>query len=78
MRSLRPLILSAALVLAAWPASSDAGEPTASKSAAKTTAQGGIQWFATWKQAKAEAKRTKRPILLTSAAPHCRNISGMW
>ena len=26
----------------------------------------------------AEAKRTQRPILLVSAAPHCHNISGIW
>ncbi|KAA3605547.1 MAG: hypothetical protein DWQ01_19720 [Planctomycetota bacterium] len=37
-----------------------------------------IQWFGTWSQALAEAKRTGRPILLTSAAPQCRGVSGMW
>lgn len=74
MRSLRPLLLLAAFTLAVWPASPATGETTA----AKTSTKGGIQWFTTWTQAKAEAKRTKRPILLTSAAPHCRNISGMW
>jgi hypothetical protein len=37
-----------------------------------------ITWFGTWKQGLAEAKRTGRPILLISAAPHCRNISGLW
>lgn len=49
-----------------------------SPASAGETASGGIQWFATWEQAAAEAKRTQRPILLISAAPHCRNISGMW
>ena len=54
--------------------------PTAARAGDTRTAEatGGIQWFATWKLAKAEAARTQRPILLTSAAPHCRNISGMW
>ena len=36
------------------------------------------EWFATWDGAKAEAKRTNRPILMVSAAPHCSGISGIW
>jgi len=39
---------------------------------------GGIQWFATWEGGLAEAKRTGRPILLVSAAPHCAGVSGIW
>ena len=53
----------------------DKAERSASKAPASKV---GIQWFATWEQAKAEAERTGRPILFTSAAPHCRNVSGMW
>ncbi len=37
-----------------------------------------IQWFGTWKEAAAEAKRTGRPILLTSAAPQCKGTPGIW
>jgi len=37
-----------------------------------------IQWFGTWEQGQEEAARTGRPILLTSAAPHCGGMSGMW
>jgi len=37
-----------------------------------------IQWYATWAQAKAEAERLERPILLQSAAPQCHGISGLW
>jgi hypothetical protein len=37
-----------------------------------------IAWYATWDLAKAEAARTKKPILLLAAAPHCHNISGLW
>ena len=37
-----------------------------------------IAWHGTWSEAQAEARRTGRPILLVSAAPHCRNISGVW
>ncbi len=40
--------------------------------------EAGIQWFGTWEQGKAEAERTGRPILFTSAAPQCRGISGLW
>ncbi len=37
-----------------------------------------IQWFGTWDGAKAEAKRTGKPILLLAAAPQCHGISGIW
>ena len=37
-----------------------------------------IQWFGTWEDARAEAQRTNRPILLTSAAPACQGVSGIW
>ena len=39
---------------------------------------GGIAWFGTWKQGAAEARRSGRPILLISAAPHCHSVSGIW
>ena len=74
--AIRTTLLAAAALAAfllARGAPADAGD-----TAAVTPSQAGIQWFATWEQAKAEAKRTQRPILLTSAAPHCRNVSGMW
>ena len=37
-----------------------------------------IAWFGTWEAGLAEAKRTQRPILLVSAAPHCHNVPGIW
>ena len=37
-----------------------------------------IQWFATLERGLAEAKRTGKPILFASAAPHCAGVSGMW
>lgn len=40
--------------------------------------QGGIVWFGTLRTGIAEARRTNRPILLISAAPHCHNVSGIW
>jgi hypothetical protein len=40
--------------------------------------QGGIVWFGTLRAGLAEAKRTNRPVLLISAAPHCHNVSGIW
>lgn len=40
--------------------------------------EGGIQWFAVWEQARAEAARTGRPILLFSAAPQCHGVPGIW
>lgn len=38
----------------------------------------GIAWFGTWEAAKAEAKRTGRPILFMSAAPQCQSVPGVW
>ncbi len=64
----------AGLLLCAAPAT--AGPEDATKTAERRPAQ--IQWFGNWKQAKAEAKRTGRPILLTSAAPQCAGVPGMW
>jgi len=40
--------------------------------------QPSIAWMGSWEQAKAEAARTKRPIMLMSAAPHCRAVPGKW
>lgn len=38
----------------------------------------GIAWFGTWAAARAEAKRTGRPILFMSAAPQCKGTPGVW
>lgn len=37
-----------------------------------------IPYYATLERGLAEAKRTGKPILFVSAAPHCAGISGMW
>ena len=37
-----------------------------------------IAWYGTLAQAREEAKRTGRPIMLLAAAPHCHNVSGIW
>ena len=37
-----------------------------------------IAWWPTLEQAREEAARTGKPIFLVSAAPHCKNVSGMW
>ena len=42
------------------------------------SAQGGIVWYGALREGFAEARRTNRPILLVSAAPHCHNVSGIW
>lgn len=39
---------------------------------------GGIQWFATLDRGLEEARRTGKPILFVSAAPHCGGVSGLW
>jgi Spy/CpxP family protein refolding chaperone len=53
----------------------DAPQPQAAR---QQKAAGGIAWFATWQDGLKEAKRTGKPILLVSAAPHCAGVSGIW
>jgi hypothetical protein len=38
----------------------------------------GIQWFASLESGLREAKRSGRPILLVSGAPHCAGVPGVW
>ena len=37
-----------------------------------------IAWYATLDSALAEAERSQRPILFTSAAPACTGVPGIW
>jgi hypothetical protein len=37
-----------------------------------------IAWYATLEGGLAEAERSNRPILFTSAAPQCLGVSGIW
>jgi len=37
-----------------------------------------VAWYTDWEQARSEAKRLNRPILLQSAAPQCGGVPGMW
>jgi hypothetical protein len=37
-----------------------------------------IQWFGTLEQGLAEARRTGRPILLSSATLSCQGVPGKW
>ena len=37
-----------------------------------------IAWHGTLEAARAEAKRTGKPILFVSAAPHCGLTPGVW
>ena len=46
--------------------------------AGSATAGESIAWYGTLDAARAEAKRTDRPILLISARPECRGVPGFW
>lgn len=37
-----------------------------------------IAWYPSLAQARAEAERTGKPILLQSAAPQCQGVPGIW
>ena len=43
-----------------------------------TAAPPRIAWYATLDSALAEAERSQRPILFTSAAPACTGVPGVW
>jgi hypothetical protein len=53
-------------------------EPPGGRDSAKRMAPSAIQWFASLESGFKEAKRSGRPILLVSAAPHCAGIPGTW
>ena len=54
------------------------GVALVSASMAVAQPAGGIAWYPTLDGGLREAKRTGRPILLVSAAPHCAGVSGIW
>ena len=75
--------LASLLVAAAAATGSAAGLPTPQgpkgplKSHVPPT-EAGIAWFGTWAGALEESRRSKRPILFMSAAPHCQGVPGVW
>jgi hypothetical protein len=56
----------------------DRPEPPDDQQSQNRTTSGAIQWFATWDSGLKEARRSGRPILLVSAAPHCAGVPGVW
>lgn len=42
------------------------------------TREPGIAWFGLLEEARAEAKRTGKPLFLMSASPSCSGVPGMW
>ena len=70
-------VLAIALAALLWSSSGHA-QPPGPPSGPVPSAQGGIVWYGTLRAGVAEARRTNRPILLISAAPHCHNVSGIW
>jgi Spy/CpxP family protein refolding chaperone len=56
----------------------DRPEPPDDQQSLNHVKSGAIQWFATWESGIREARRSGRPILLVSAAPHCAGVPGVW
>ena len=72
-------LLACALALAPSGAGAQEGPGRPPGPGLVTPAKGDhIAWFGTWEGGLAEAKRTGRPILLISAAPHCHDVPGIW
>jgi Spy/CpxP family protein refolding chaperone len=56
----------------------DRPEPPDDQQSLNRTKSRAIQWFATLDSGLKEARRSGRPILLVSAAPHCAGVPGVW
>jgi len=54
------------------------GGPETKTTSPATGKDPAIQWYATLERGLAEAKRTNKPILFVTGAPHCAGVSGMW
>ena len=54
------------------------GGPETRTTSPATGKEPAIQWYATLERGLAEAKRTNKPILFVTGAPHCSGVSGMW
>lgn len=65
-------------VVAAVAAVAVAYTPTAPIAPQQEADASRIAWYATLESGLAEAKRSNRPILFTSAAPQCLGVSGIW
>jgi hypothetical protein len=74
----RAAAVFAALSCASAAIAQGPGRPPGPVSGPLASGVGGIVWMGTLKEGIREAKRTNRPILLLSAAPHCHNVSGIW
>jgi len=72
---LKTLAAVASVLLGAYSLFGSSPAPLAQKAGG---ASGRIAWYATLKSGLAEAKRSNRPILFTSAAPQCEGVSGIW
>lgn len=53
-------------------------QSASAQSASPPKSDANIPYYATLDRGLAEAKRTGKPILFVSAAPHCAGVSGMW
>lgn len=71
-------LIKYALVLALATSSAQARGPKPEDLASSDLAVGdqGVVWYTTWDTAKAEAKRSNRPIFFMAAAHQCGSISG--
>ena len=58
--------------------SAQGGGPETKTTSPATGKDPAIQWYATLERGLAEAKRTNKPILFVTGAPHCSGVSGMW
>ncbi|MGY8641812.1 MAG: hypothetical protein ACKVJU_12060 [Verrucomicrobiales bacterium] len=66
------------LALAATAAFAQGTRPTDIGASPQPIGDAGIMWYTTWDTAKAEAKRSNRPIFFMAAAATCSGISGVF
>ncbi len=84
MPSTRLVILALASFVASGPATAqDRSRPNNGKGPphpelVKPQEGNRIAWYGTLEAARAEAKRTGKPMLFVSGAPHCGTTPGVW
>ncbi|MBS1992219.1 MAG: hypothetical protein JSS83_16970 [Cyanobacteria bacterium SZAS LIN-3] len=72
------LAACSALTVVATGGAAKAQSPIKSQATTTEQSSAAIGWIPTWDQAIAEARQTRKPILLIAAAPSCGGVPGVW
>ncbi|MDF1752302.1 MAG: hypothetical protein P1U89_05995 [Verrucomicrobiales bacterium] len=74
----KKLFLLSVTVFATNTAFSQGPRPSDLTASPQPVGDSGVMWYTTWETAKAEAKRSNRPIFFMAAAATCSGIPGVF